>query len=435
MKYKLPSLSALKLFDKYDYIAAALAILLQIQVTLFADITSKGIRIGLADLVLPVLGGYIVFSLFRKKSKWPQWAAPSIPYWIISMALVMSVALLNGYLVNGVISSWALLNKYIGFYILISYMLAAGWLVTNAPDRMKVLSTFITVFVSFFVITLCTSVMTFFIEPILGMNLWLPNYPWDGFMANRNAFMVIFTIAFVLIIWGYKRKDYEVPSLISSLFFLCLPIFFVLNDSRTGWIVGTCFMLIFLFRNPIEKFKFVLPLLCVGATIAYSSYFVTTSVTVQRGHQMRYFVEAIQSTPEDELKYRGDQKRYTALEDGLELYRKYNPIVGAGLGSYKPFQIKKRGKFIDIIDFTGLWLLVETGIIGLSVFSAFFIFCLWSLYKSGFRHHDDFARALFTFLIFFAGMTLLHELIYTRVVWFILGSGFVQYHSNSSNAA
>lgn len=433
MKHNFPSFNALKSFDKFDYIVAALAILLQIQVTLFADIGSKGIRIGLADLVLPFLGIHIIISLIKLETKWPEWFSSLISYCLVGMILVMNIALLNGYLLMGVISEWALFNKYVGFYILLLYMLVGGWLVTNAPHPHKTMQTFITVFVGFFILTLFASVITFFLEPILTFNLWLSNYPWDGFMANRNAFMVIFCLAFVFIIWSSKNST-KIPALLSSLFFLCMPIFFILNDSRTGWIAGISLTILFLSKDTIKRVKYIIPLLCIGAAIAYGSYFVTTSLTVQRGDQMKYFLEAIQSTPEDELKYLGDQKRYIAIEDGLELYKKNNMLLGAGLGSYMAFQIEKRGKFIDIIDFSGLWLLVETGALGLITFSGFFLVCLSIFYTKGFQYNDDFFRALFTFLILFAGMTLLHELMYTRILWFILGLGLIKLQSNISSA-
>jgi len=122
--------------------------------------------------------------------------------------------------------------------------------------------------------------------------------------------------------------------------------------------------------------------------------------------------------------YIGDEKRLFALEDGLDLYAATGySLLGSGLGTYKPFQIKKRGEYIDVIDCTPLWLFVETGPLGLVTFFAFFCACLWGAgsKKLSLPENRNFRLAAFAFLIAFAFISLLHEVLYTRVLWFILG--------------
>ncbi|PCI99926.1 MAG: hypothetical protein COB14_05090 [Alphaproteobacteria bacterium] len=413
------------------YIVIVMAVLLQIQATFFAQEGYLGLRIGIADLFLPFAGLYVLFSMFiSKTSIWPRWSVRHMLVWLFALLLIMSSALLNGYIVNGTVASWAFINKYIGFLILLSYLALGGWIATNAKDMRHITTLFMGVFTKFFLFTIALSLLAFFLQPLVPFSLWISDYPWDGLMANRNAYMVTFIIAFIFIIWSYADNKTMIPAWVQSIFWCCLPIFFVFNASRTGWIIAIALAVILLLKNPIKRLKSIIPFLILGVVITYASFYATTSATseVLQGKQMRYLF-ALQNE-RDEL-YMGDEKRYIAVEDGLELYHLYDPMIGAGLGSYRPFQIEKRGKFIEIIDFSGLWLLVETGALGVAVFAAFFMTCLWSLYQTGFvKNNNPYHRSMLTFLIMFAAMSMLHELIYTRALWFALGLALAYNHKD-----
>ncbi len=422
----------IKKFVTTHYIVVTLAIALQIQITLFANDDYLGLRISLADILIPFLGVFIVHSLITKKSTWPKFILPFTLIWLTAMAAVMSAALINGYIVNKEISSWALINKYSGFWLLISYFLLGGWIITNTKDMRYTLSLFTSIFTTFFVITITLSAAMVFLQYIAPFKLWLPNYPWDGFMANRNAFMILFIMSFIFIIWGYADKTIIKPPWIKELFFIATPIFFIFNDSRTGWIASAILVFILFAKEPIKRAKLVAPALLLGCLIAYSSYYVTKHNNVLYAKQAQHFLAMINNS-KDDMDYFGDQKRYLAVEDGIELYQKYNPLVGAGLGSYKPFQIEKRGEFIDVMDFTALWLLVETGAVGISVFIAFFITCAWCLYKQGYAiSSSPYHRAMLIFLIMFAAMSILHELMYIRILWFSIGLALAHSYSDST---
>lgn len=418
----------MKTFQSMHYIVILFAVVVQIQVTLFADGDYLGLRVSLGDLLIPFVGVFVVFSLLRKKTSWPHWSIPFMLIWIVALSFIMSLALYNGYVTNGFLSSWAFVNKYIGFFLLLSYLMLGGWIVTNVSNKMAVLRLFMCVFTSFYILTVFMSALLLFLQYFIPFPLWLADYPWDGFMANRNAFVVIFILAFTFVIWSDAEGHTFVPFWLSMLFWLCLPMFFVFNESRTGWIVSAVLAVIFFAKNPIKRGVVVLPILLLGTLITYSSYYMTTaaSSSVKEGWQMRYMVALV--VQQDELDYHGDQRRYTAVEDGLELYQQHNFITGAGLGTYRPFQIQKRGEFVDIMDFTGLWLLVETGALGLLMFAAFYLVCMHSVYRVGFvdgHSSSSYHRAFLVFLILFAGISVLHELMYTRALWFALGLGMV----------
>ena len=95
----------------HGFLAGFLAIALQIQVTLFSSEDYLGLRVNLADFILPLLGLFILISLLLKRSVWPRWSG-KFGYWAIALlSAAMLLACVNGYLTLGHWSNWALVNK------------------------------------------------------------------------------------------------------------------------------------------------------------------------------------------------------------------------------------------------------------------------------------------------------------------------------------
>lgn len=410
----------------YVLLGVFMSILLQVQVNLFAETGYAGLRVGLADLFLPIIGLFVLLSLCLRRSRWPDWSVRYFWLWLLALVFVMSASLLNGLVVTGEISNWALVNKYAGFFILISYVALGGWIATNVKDVKALYSVFALCYSAFLVLCVWLSIVAFFIDAMGGWRFWIASSPWDGGMANRNAFMVVFVLAMAFILHSYAKDGLRIPRIVQDAFWACLPTFLLFNCSRTGWIfIFVLFLGFLLFSLRKPYLKRVLLFSFLGILLGFLSFSVTDE---RHDRQVHQFDRLTQLTIEgvDGVHYGGDRKRLIAIEDGLELYQRYDPLVGAGLGSYKPFQIEKRGQFVEIIDFTALWLLVEMGVVGLTVFIAFFIVCAVSLYKDGYKSRkSNYHRAVFVFLILFAGMTLLHELMYMRILWFVMGMALV----------
>ena len=415
-------LGFLRKCDLALFIAAICAISLQIHSTLFVNEGYLGLRVGLADVFLPVFGVIILFSLLVKKSSlFPKWSVPHVVGWLIALVIVMSFSLFNGYVVNGALAHWALLNKYFGFFILLAYFFLGSWVVSNTANWERCLEVFVNAFVCFFVFTLLVSVMTLFVGGYHGEEYALALYPWDAFMGNRNAWMIVYIMACSFVVYFGHGANRIIPVPILVLFWLMLPIFLVFNGSRTGWIMSGILVAVYLSKDPVSKLKFSVPLLLLGVGLLFASFNMTKSQDVLKSKHVKHFVYVVSGK---DLRYEGDKKRYIAFEDATELYLSYNSLVGAGLGSYRPFQEEKRGKFVEIIDCTPLWLIAEMGLVGLLVFSCYFLVCLSGIYKRGFDGNtSSFHRALFLFMLLFIGATILHELMYTRLLWFLVGMG------------
>lgn len=404
------------------------ALSLQIQVTLFATASYAGLRVSLADLFLPLIVAGIALTLLSRKSDWPEWKSRATLPLIAALILVMTLSIAQSALKESGNFKWALINKYIGFLILMAYLFLGAWLARNAPKSKEVFSQY---FAGFFIITLCLSFFAFFIQPLIPVLLWLDRYPWDGFMANRNAFalLAIFAILLLLNAPARPKPDIHAPTPFlrritdpDVLLWLLLPIFFIYNASRAGWIACALITFIWAVKSPRQFLRQTLPVLLIGALLAYGSLYIQSIRDVQKNKQFGLLL-ALGDIDEENM-YGGDRKRLIAVEDGLELYKASNPLIGSGLGTYKDYQIEKRGKFIDLIDFTALWLLVETGALGLLAFTAFFVHCLMTLWRTSRSppvHERNFERALLYFLIIFAAFSFLHEILYTRYLWLALG--------------
>lgn len=411
--------------DHFHLIALAFALCLQVQISIFAQGDYLGLRVNLADIILPFACLYMLYHVFVNKGI--NWPSADLLKWLsclFFLFLVMSVSLLNGYITNGFLSGWAFVNKYVGYIILASYFCIGGWLAVVARKGKDVREFLVSVTVYFFLFVFVLSITAFLTQVIAPVFFGWPQFPWAGFMANRNAYMLLAVLVMCFVVFYDGVQENPIPRWAISLFWFLMPVFWVYNASRAGWFVMAILILYYVAKSPLKKIRYLLPLFAVGSVFSYGLTQAINITDVSEATQLRLLVKLI--TPqEDEEMYMGDMKRLIALEDGLELYAQSNPILGAGLGAYKPFQIGKRGEFIEVIDFTGLWLLTETGILGLLSFSGFFAFCIYTVFQRHKETEDVFFLSFLAFLICFAAMSLLHEFMYTRFVWFFLGMAIV----------
>ena len=144
---------------------------------------------------------------------------------------------------------------------------------------------------------------------------------------------------------------------------------------------------------------------------------------------------------EDELTYeklyaknqrnQSESVRLRVLSDSLNLWKRA-PLEGIGIGSflksqYDRYKTDKKYNPVDIIDSTPLWLLVETGLIGISIFALFYFRALHALWFNKDSPPDSsltiFRQSVAFILLAFAVMSLFHELLYARFLWFFIGMG------------
>lgn len=407
--------------------AIIFAVAVQIQVSLFRTEDYLGLRINLADLLLPLMGVVVLVSLLLKKTQWPEWRLRHVYIWLVVLSAVLGMALVNGYFQTGDLSRWALVNKFCGWFVLIGYFGLGGWFASNGGTAVQ--TRIIQAFCIFFLIVTIVH-MALGLYQLFGPGLrGLPYFQLSGLMYNRNSYAFLLLTAAVL--FGvFQFSDKRVIARLAPLFWLLLFIACILNGSRTLWIVGGG-LLVFMggfYRSAFLEKSFLW--LAAGCALTVLLFHVTDTSLFLEG-QLDRFKTVISLNEaekvEREFYYQSEGVRLRVLGDALALWREH-PLTGAGLGSFlHASEIKyadQPGTIIDLIDFTLLWLLTETGIAGALLFAAFYARMAWSLWRDSRNSLDinsHFLWAVFLILMVFGFMSILHELLYTRFLWLFLG--------------
>ena len=411
--------------------ALALCLLLQWQINLFETETYRGLRFSAADLILPFIGLLIAARLLLKRDPWPQWRIPHFYYALAGLAAIMTWALINGYHTTGQWDRWAFLNKYAGFFVLLAYLGIGGWIGSRPVQEWSraIFPAFVTVWLALTLI----SVTVLLWYDIRGdhKNIF-QHYPLAGFTGNRNAFAFL-TLCVIAMATAVQMRKITRPSLSFYLLWGMMPLFWAYNASRAGWVImgfmGVAFFLmmprLFLRHISVPVMAGTLACCLLFSVVPSEAFRITKWHSDNVGLLVEQGLQTEGASPEeslDNLAYDGDKIRSKTFSDGFALWQQH-PLMGGGLGAYKDYQIKTRGEFSDVIDCTPLWLLAEMGIIGLSAFAAIFLLTLWRIFRkirSGEDPHGIYL-GIFMMLVIFGAMSLLHELLYTRFIWFFMG--------------
>jgi O-antigen ligase len=413
----------IKLLSVVSFIAVSLGIALQIQITIGQTEDYTGLRINVGDLLLLFAGILVFASLITNKTRWPQWRIKYGNAWIVILCVAMVLANANHYWVHGEWSRWGLLNKGIGWLVLMSYFALGAWMSTNFGET--ILRKFMKPFLMFFVVTL-----PIFLAPLILQDLGIgiiagKIYPrLDGLMANRNAYgFLLVTCLLFGTLSAFIKKPLISLRWVQFLWGM-FPLTLVYNGSRTCLIVSAIVFVYLLATQRKNMVKFVVPLI-IGTLVLFilvnPASMSKKFRTMDMDSAFKYSEEGFD---EEGFDNKPDMFRYIITMDALELWQKH-PVFGAGLGSFMVYQTEKRGELIDIIHNTAFWIMTEIGIVGLSLFIAFYIMCLRALWQSGRLKGDiysNFCVTTFLFLLLcFAPMSLMHEFLYTRHMWMIMG--------------
>lgn len=411
--------------------ALVLCLLLQWQVNLFETDTYKGLRFSAADLLLPFVGLLIAGRLLLKADHLPQWRIPGFYCGLIGLVVVMTFALINGHNTTGAWDRWAILNKYAGFFVLLAYLGVGGW-IGSRPVREWARAIFPAFIGVWLIITLYSTGVLLWYDAHGDYKGTFSNYPLAGFMGNRNAFAFLI-LSVVAMATATQMRKAATPHFAFYVLWGLIPLLWAYNASRAGWVIMAVIGLTFLLMNPRFFLRHIAPPIIAGTLACLLLFSVMTSealrITKWHSNNVSILVEhgmqadsPVAAKDINDLAYEGDKVRSKTFSDGLSLWQQH-PLTGGGLGAYKDYQTHKRGTFSDVIDCTPLWLLAETGLIGLAAFAALFALALWRIFRK-IRSNDDphgVYLGIFLMLIIFGMMSLLHELLYTRFIWFFMG--------------
>lgn len=411
---------------------------LQMQMDILTTPTYAGLRLCLADFLLPLAGVLMAASLFLKQSDWPVYKVKNVYYWLIAMTAVLGISIYTGYAHEGVISHWGLYNKFLGWFVLLAYFFWGAWLAHNG----KIIKTykFFRIFAIFALIVGTVGATVITLQDFNLLNGYIA-YPFKGLMANRNAFGFL-TLSVTILMFFYGQSHKPLLGRKAELFFwFILPLIHVQIGSRSCWILMILQIAAFVFINRSYFLRKVAPGFSAGCLLVFI-FSILHAHLPSNVHHMNFVFKQNQDIqfvqipklvrqftgPENDPKQaansiQSDMLRLKVNGLALELWAK-SPVLGTGLGTTQAHEPAKFGEFLDVIDSTPILILTETGLVGIIIFALFFWLIIFNLsvdLKVSSRNTQTINSIALGIFLTFAIMSVMHELLYTRFLWFILG--------------
>lgn len=398
------------------------------------NLAGTSLRIGLADLVLPIVLLLIIFDRLHHKQSLPTPRLVHCWWWLAALSGWMIVAIVTGRFYAGSWQIWGLANKGVGWFVLVGYFIAGWWLSGHGTaPRISFLR-------AFFIMGWIASAFSFFLFLLAFYQVpfvLAVNYDRaTGFLANPNAFGIAIAAQLALQLPLMQRR-LVFPNWLHAIGMAFALLALLYSGSRSAWLGFAVALLVLLIirRIPWQG-------LFLAVTLAIGINVITIDLPPLAPHALALFPSTAASLAGAEspgfqtLKpYRyvtrsnilGDsatQNRILSSKLAIEYWRD-RPLRGIGLGSF----LWRRGQTDDPtagtgIHATALWLVTETGLVGLALFSAFFIAAIKALvWRNGRLEADPIPIGVATVLITLAAASIGTEILYQRYLWVLGGIG------------
>ena len=408
---------------RYSYRFLVLLLLLGLQFQFVVPIGVAGIKLSASDPLASILAlGLLLTSFGRGRAA--LWPSRALMCWLAAATAVLTVALVIGFLHLGFLSTWALGGKFLGWFGLGSYLFIGLW-IGSKPDADQRIAMRGLIYTTLGVgwVSLCFAVV---LRPI-GFPEFLVHLPLQGFVGNRNAFVLqVLTAVAVLL-----TQDWASPPVVTSRWRTVLLsagwIIAAYSASRSGTLALAALCVLALVLRTISVRVLLrtgaYAILSVGvvellrATVHWLVRTIRLSDTVPQA----FFTQAPALVVTDATNGSSDAERLKSYALAIDMWWDA-PFWGSGLGSFAEHFAAKHGQAL-VIHNSALWLLTETGIIGLCVFLGLgyaIVRSLFPLRVAGAAQLPWRTVALML-LMTFAIMSLFHEMLYQRILWLMLG--------------
>ncbi len=453
----------------------AIAVLVGFQVRIPTG--SGELTVNLADPVAFLAAISFLIIWYRGYLHHAVWRINGLAPAMVLFAVMIVYGWTYGYVHYGVID-WASFNRGLGFLVLLAYLFS-GSMVTaffgRSAIRLIVRAILIT---TLCILALYVLAISFVDQETISKLQWR-SFLFNGLIGNRNALAFVLTLilstalAIKEPILGRWR-----PTAISLICFLLL-----LCGSRTGMITAGLVAAVAIYFRYFSAKEFVQALIATAAlTILHFllSYFITILLpqllfdlvdllqklyfglvdlllelyyglvyllqeliyafgaggnadadVPQRAHvpervsapKRTYVPEKIPTSVfrgmDADLLSRMHVDRVASYKLGLEMWLE-NPVFGAGMGAFS-LKYMNEFRFPLTIHNSGLWILAEMGLAGLVLFLSLPLAILAHIRRKYCRKFqwDDFALLLC--LVSTGVFSQAHDILYQRILWFMLG--------------
>lgn len=378
------------------------------------------ININLADPVAIMAGcGFVLYWLSRRRV--PAWRLSWTNLWFAAASGALVLGFAVGVMDFGV-TQWALQNRLVGWLVLLAYLGTGALLVTLAGTHglRRVCETLIATGVAV--------VVSHTLVRLAATAGWLPDVVvtlnFEGFAGNRNAFAVQMSVCVAVLLAYSDVRAQAGKRLVFSLLLGVLLLGLWFSQSRAG--LGTTAAMLGLVlvagmgcrRTVLWGLAAAtgLFLLVVFASFLATSGLSTTIDSILRGQGLT--LSGIAS-PAAEAQPTYEVERWQSIFDGFAMWLDA-PVFGSGLGAYM-HQVLAETQVPLVIHNSLLWLLAELGLVGTSVFLFGFVALTYSVLRRGQLPASPRDRLLLLLLFIFGMFSLVHEVVYQRVFWIVLG--------------
>lgn len=384
-----------RLLDATIPILAAMAVLFQI----ILPTEGGGLNVNLADPLALLAGALFVLRLVRGER--PAWLVDNLFRSLIIATLALGVAFAVGYVSFGW-SQWAAANKLFGWLVLLAFGATGATLTMRfGRDGLHVLlQTFAISAAALVVMDMSLALLAAYVDVLKP----LVRIPMEGLSQNRNAFSFVIMMALSISIAQRSRtNDWISVICVMGIWF---------TGSRAGAGAAAIIVLLSLYARTQT-----LSSVAIGGTIVGAFALILPNIPefVAFRHVNSIGFDGTINLPT--VQNNSTMAHLDTVKDALAMFWSH-PILGAGLGAYLNGQ--KAVEVPVIIHSTPFWLLAEAGIIGFLAFAVPF-FKLFSVAVR--RSFDD--RLMVTLsliLVSFGIMSLVHELLYQRCMWLLIGA-------------
>jgi hypothetical protein len=377
-------------------LAAATAVFFQI----YVPVGATNLNVNLADPVV-ILGA----ALFLYGHAWPSdwhWRFPALNLAIVIATTVLTISFLHGYLVFGW-SDWAVTNRFLGWFVLLCYGMTGALIVRHAKERGAAM--FARTFVaSATAIVLFALALVIVNARVVSLPPGMFTSPMEGFSQNRNAFSFLLLLAIAAMPMMSRQFMWV------ALAVLMLGLWFAGSRAALGTFVAVAGLMIYIKAISLRVFCFAVLGFSAGLFLTAALFYIP-SLSAGSASSVNITIVAPYSLSDP-----SNVQRLESILGGLKLFLSH-PIFGAGLGYFMDEQVKAGTPLV--IHSTPVWLLAETGLVG---FAAYVIPAALIFLREWRRHRDDAAaQTVIITLSVFTAMSSVHELLYQRSLWLVLG--------------
>lgn len=398
------------LLDTALPIAAATAVFFQ----LFLPIKSGLISVNLADPIAIIGGCIFVYNHFHQP---PRWRLPHFNIMICVATVAVIAAYLHGYSQIGW-TQWAFANKLIGWPILLCYGATGALIVYRFRD----------VGLELLLRTLvATSLIIFVFDYAISIAYWsgaislrqMTQFPIEGFSQNRNAFsfqLLLSTCAVLGTRWPNRALWLGIA--IAGI---------IVTGSRAGYLALAVVLMVWMYVAP-KDWRQVLVAVALSASIAFAGALIPALVQFVQHLMSSGTSGPDSSTPSYIIgMISGSSSDHERLDSLIGAWRLFlaHPVFGAGLGVFMEEQVRLGSMLV--IHSTPIWLLAEFGIVGFFALATPLVMIFRAEILRG-PSLDVAGRILVLAITGFAVMSLVHELLYQRTFWILLGAAMAMQH-------